>query len=170
MLTNIVNTVEWDYCRDNTTYYNNPTIPEYLGFDKFKNFIELNISILADSQGVDISRHKAVIDKIWINSMPEGATHGRHAHPGSHYSGTFYVNNPIGASRIRFYNPTQDLWGLAHPPIDTYTGTSASWIDYDPVPGNLLIWNSWLYHEVLENKSTTENRNTFSFNARMLEL
>ena len=180
MANELFSTVDWEKYKHKkynkgglTTYFNHSEpLPEVDEFDKFKQFITGAVHVLAREQGLDLSRYRASIEEIWLNSMHNGAIHERHAHPGAHYSGTYYVNNPEGASRIKFYSPLQDLWGLAMPPIEEedLNYISAEWVQYDPVPGNLLIWNSWLYHEVLENKSITENRNTISFNIVILEI
>jgi uncharacterized protein (TIGR02466 family) len=168
-------TTDWSkYTLDNyvkggkTTYFGDgPGLPEVAGRDKFIQFIETSVLMLAGNQGVNLSKHRVHIDRIWMNNLHEGAVHEKHAHGGAHYAGTFYVNCPPGASRIRFHNPIHQLWGLAMPPIgDTEVNSiSAEWAEFDPIPGNLLVWNAWFYHEVLENKSTIEPRKTISFNA-----
>jgi uncharacterized protein (TIGR02466 family) len=161
------NTIDWPAHSNNTTYFDDCSVD----IPGFKDFICTAVNTFASMQGVRLDRYTAHIDKIWLNSMPYGAGHARHAHGYSHYSGTFYVNNPEGAANIRFYNPSADLIKLALPPVDDVdlTQFTAEWAEIEPVLGNLLVWNSWLYHEVLENKSTAVNRNTVSFNVRMLE-
>ena len=156
-----------------TTYFSEEPLPLVTGITQqtLQDFVCKAVEDLAEYQGVDMSCHKAVIQKIWLNSMHNGAIHERHAHPGAHYSGTYYVNKPPGASRIRFYSPTADFWGLSMPPIEeeALNAITAEYVEMDPIPGNLLVWNSWLYHEVLENKSTLQNRNTISFNVILAE-
>ena len=179
MANELFDKIDWDKFRHTyntgglTTYYNKKEpLPQVNDFDMFKKFIESNVNLLAKEQGVDLYYYRASVVDIWCNSMNVGAKHNRHAHANSHYSGTYYINNPAGASRIKFYSPIQDLWGLAKPPIDdnNLNFISAENVEYDPIPGNLLVWNSWLYHEVLENKSITENRKTISFNIKMKEI
>jgi uncharacterized protein (TIGR02466 family) len=178
MATQLFSTTDWEKYKHKkykyggeTTYFNNTPL-EFPGFNDLKEYICKAVEDLAEYQGVDMSNHKAEIQHIWLNSMHNGAIHERHAHPGAHYSGTYYVNKPPGASRIRFFSPTADHWGLSMPPIEeeALNEITAEYIEMDPVPGNLLVWNSWLYHEVLENKSTIQNRNTISFNVILREV
>ena len=132
--------------------------------DSFYQYIINCATNLAVHQGMDPLMYKLELTHIWVNRLFTNGYHGRHSHGRSHYSGTYYVNSPTEASRIRFYHPFSDLVQHDFPKVSKI-GTSllSEYVDYDPTPGTMLIWNSWLYHEVLPNKSA-EPRDSISFN------
>lgn len=146
-----------------TTYFNQDDFPDVDGLEKFRDILELAASSLAEQQGVDLEKYRVVITSIWINRMISGGHHSKHAHPASTYSGTFYVNCPNDSSKIRFYNPIENLWAMSMPPISNKSPSSSMTVEYQPEPGLILIWNSWLLHEVLPYTGTS-HRDTISFN------
>lgn len=149
-----------------TTYFYGQGLPRVSGRDwtSFETFLESVASSLAERQGVNTANNPAKLGSIWLSRMDNGGIHAKHAHAAAHYSGTYYVNTPDGSGMIRLHNPIADLWGLAMPPV-AYDGKpqTSMYVDYTPRPGLLLVWNSWLYHEVLPNQST-EPRDSISFN------
>jgi uncharacterized protein (TIGR02466 family) len=146
-----------------TTYFSNTKLPLIPEVNIFKESLIEYAAILANAQGADLVNNKIIVSNMWLNLMNTGCKHNAHIHPNSHFSGTFYLNNPIGASRIRFYNPIEG-WEYCKPPtIDPGNRISCSYVEHKPSPGKLLIWNPWLKHEVLENASV-EPRLSISFN------
>lgn len=121
-------------------------------------------AILAKKQGVNLEKSTLEITSIWLNRLSKDGSHNKHAHGGVHYSGTLYVNIPKGSSNIRFYNPHTDLMCLSAVPVENEGDPATSlYVDFSPEPGKMLIWNSYLYHEVLQNPNK-EYRDTISFN------
>ena len=159
-------TISSKYPNGATTYYSGGGLPTVENKD-WSIFIEslTNATLtLAEKQGVDVMKRKAHLGSIWLSRINREGKHPIHAHAGSHYSGTFYVETPLDCGNLRIHNPLANLWGLAMPPIDTEGIPSTSmYVDYVPKSGLLLIWNSWLYHEVLPSK-TDSNRDSISFN------
>lgn len=147
-----------------TTYFLKKTKIDYPGLDAFYDYIIKCATNLAVSQGMDPNMYRLELSHIWMNRLYLDGYHGRHSHGRSHYSGTYYVNSPPASSRIRFYHPYSDIVQHDFPKVSKI-GTSllSEYVDYDPTPGTMLIWNSWLYHEVLPNKSI-EPRDSISFN------
>jgi|LakMenE18May11ns_1017448.scaffolds.fasta_scaffold9929944_5 uncharacterized protein (TIGR02466 family) len=147
-----------------TTYFHKTSRIDYPGLDSFYQYIINCATNLAVHQGMDPLMYKLELTHIWVNRLFTNGYHGRHSHGRSHYSGTYYVNSPTEASRIRFYHPFSDLVQHDFPKVSKI-GTSllSEYVDYDPTPGTMLVWNSWLYHEVLPNKSA-EPRDSISFN------
>ena len=82
------------------------------------------------------------LDSLWVNLLKGGGQHSGHIHPHSIISGTLYVEVPRGAGAIRFEDPRLPL-RMAAP---TRPGT---FVTVEPRPGLLLLWESWLRHEVL---------------------
>lgn len=80
----------------------------------------------------------------WVNVMPLGVHHSLHLHPRSVLSGTYYVDIPEGAGPIKFEDPRLGLMMNA-PAREVFYRV-------DPKPGQLLMWESWLRHEVPANQ------------------
>jgi uncharacterized protein (TIGR02466 family) len=82
--------------------------------------------------------------------------HGGHIHPHSILSGTLYVEVPPGSGAIRFEDPRLPMMMAAPQRPDSF-------VTVDPRPGLILLWESWLRHEVLAGKGAGE-RLSISFN------
>ena len=99
---------------------------------------------------------KPKLDSLWVNLLKSGGHHSGHIHPHSILSGTFYVEVPKGAGTIRFEDPRLPLMMAAPPRPDSF-------VTIDPRPGLLLLWESWLRHEVRAGTGKGE-RLSISFN------
>jgi uncharacterized protein (TIGR02466 family) len=99
---------------------------------------------------------KPRLDSLWVNLLKAGGQHSGHIHPHSIISGTFYVEVPAGSGAIRFEDPRLPLMMAAPTRPDTF-------INIEPRPGLLLMWESWLRHEVLPGTAKGE-RLSISFN------
>jgi uncharacterized protein (TIGR02466 family) len=99
---------------------------------------------------------KPKLDSLWVNLLKSGGHHSGHIHPHSIISGTFYVEVPRGSGAIRFEDPRLPLMMSAPARPDTF-------VTVDPRPGLLLMWESWLRHEVLAGTGKAD-RLSISFN------
>jgi len=99
---------------------------------------------------------KPRLDSIWVNLIRGSGHHGAHIHPQSIISGTLYVEVPNGSGMIRFEDPRLPLM-MAAPPRDEM------FVTVEPRPGLLLLWESWLRHEVLPGSGRGQ-RLSISFN------
>ena len=99
---------------------------------------------------------KPKVDSLWVNLLKSGGHHSGHIHPHSIISGVLYVEAPAGSGAIRFEDPRLPLMMAAPPRSDTF-------VDLQPRPGLLLMWESWLRHEVLPGDGRGE-RLSVSFN------
>ncbi len=94
---------------------------------------------------------------MWVNVLPQGGSHTSHIHTNSVLSGTYYVTAPEGASPIVFEDPRHAMM-MAAPPRKTSIYESRT-----PKAGTLMMWESWLRHEVPMNRAK-EDRISVSFN------
>ncbi|WP_018148653.1 TIGR02466 family protein [Henriciella marina] len=117
----------------------------------------------ASELGWDLEDRKIALDAIWINILGEGGHHSGHIHPGSILSGTLYVAVPEGAGDIRFEDPRLARMMAAPPLLDDVAENQRRFVYVTPKPGDILIWESWLRHEVMPGKSD-EPRISISFN------
>jgi len=99
---------------------------------------------------------KPRLDSLWVNLLKTSGHHSGHIHPHSILSGTFYVEAPPGSGAIRFEDPRLPLMMAAPQRPDSF-------VTVEPRPGLLLLWESWLRHEVLPGTGRGE-RLSISFN------
>ncbi len=89
--------------------------------------------------------------------------HSSHIHPHSVISGTTYVAMPRGTSAIRFEDPRAAMM-MAAPPRKADARAELRQFHYvSPQVGDVLLWESWLRHEVPMNMAE-EERISVSFN------
>ena len=106
---------------------------------------------------------KPRLDSLWVNLLKSGGHHSAHIHPHSIISGTFYVEVPNISGAIRFEDPRQPLMMAAPPKAKDAPEELQPFMTVEPRPGLLLMWESWLRHEVLPGTGKGE-RLSISFN------
>ena len=107
-------------------------------------------------------RHLEMTD-CWVNIMPQGVVHSLHLHPLSTFSGTYYVQTPRGAPGLKFEDPRLDRYMAAPPRLPDAEQDNRPWVMMPATAGNLLLFESWLRHEVMPNPVARE-RISISFN------
>ena len=129
-------------------------------FSEFILEIEEQANNFAEELGI---YQKGKITNLWININGHKDFNRRHTHGNSLISGVFYVKVPDESSKIRFYHPSYQLidrdWNVK---LKYNQYTSGRW-DIPPKKGRLLLFPSWLEHEVCPNLSQ-EKRISISFN------
>lgn len=110
-------------------------------FAELARLLARHAAAFAEESAFDLPR-KPRLDSLWVNLLKSGGQHSGHIHPHSIISGTFYVETPSDAGAIRFEDPRLPLMMAAPQRPDTF-------VTVEPRPGLLLLWESWLRHEVL---------------------
>ena len=103
------------------------------------------------------------LDSLWVNLLKSGGHHSGHIHPHSILSGTFYVEVPAGAGAIRFEDPRLPLMMSAPARAKDAPEQLQPFVSVKPRTGLMLMWESWLRHEVLAGSGRGE-RLSISFN------
>jgi uncharacterized protein (TIGR02466 family) len=106
---------------------------------------------------------KPKLDSLWVNMLRGPGHHSAHIHPHSIISGTFYVEVPAGSGRIRYEDPRLPLMMAAPTRRSDAPEDLQPFVTVQPRPGLLLLWESWLRHEVLPGAGRGE-RLSISFN------
>jgi uncharacterized protein (TIGR02466 family) len=132
-------------------------------FKDLQRKLERHVKVFADAAEWDLERRELKMTDCWINIMPKHVVHGLHLHPLSTLSGTYYVHVPAGSPGIKFEDPRLDRFMAAPPRKCTAKRDSQSWGTFAAVPGQLLLFESWLRHEVVPNRVAAE-RVSVSFN------
>jgi uncharacterized protein (TIGR02466 family) len=100
---------------------------------------------------------------MWINILAEGGNHSAHLHPNSVISGTVYISMPHETSAIKFEDPRHPMMMAAPSRAQDAKEYLKPFIYINPSAGDILLWESWLRHEVPTNYSS-EERISISFN------
>ncbi len=108
------------------------------------------------------TRRLAMTD-CWVNIMGRGALHGPHLHPLSTISGVYYVAVPAGAPGLKFEDPRLERFMAAPPRARGARRMNRPWVTIPARAGELLLFESWLRHEVPSNRDARE-RVSVSFN------
>ena len=132
--------------------------------DDFFSEFSLEIEKQANSFAKEIELcQKVKLRNLWININGYKDLNTRHTHPNCLISGVFYVKVPDESSRIRFFHPSFHLMMREWRKTLKFNNYTSSIWDINPQKGRLLLFPSWLEHEVSANLSQ-ENRISISFN------
>jgi uncharacterized protein (TIGR02466 family) len=99
----------------------------------------------------------------WVNIMPPTAAHSLHLHPLSFISGTYYVATPSGCPGLKFEDPRLSKFMAAPPRLPGAKPAHRAHVTYPAKSGNVILFESWLRHEVPANRVDAE-RISISFN------
>lgn len=113
----------------------------------------------------DLGGRKLRLDSLWVNLLRPGGHHSAHIHPHSVVSGTLYLALPPGSGAIRFEDPRLGLMMAAPPRATDAPEAMRTFQTVAPAVGEVLLWESWLRHEVLPHAGRRE-RISVSFNYR----
>ena len=158
-----------DWCEANdfagyTSYASLTDLPwRFPIFKALKKALNKHVKAFAEDLEFDLGDKKLKLDSLWINILPEGGIHTSHIHPHSVISGTTYVAMPDGASAIRFEDPRHAMMMAAPVRRKEAREEMRNFIYVAPEVGDVLLWESWLRHEVPMNMAE-EDRISVSFN------
>ena len=131
-------------------------------FADLAKFLQRHVAAFAQECAFDLTR-KPKLDSLWVNLLKSGGHHSGHIHPHSIISGTFYVEVPPRSGTIRFEDPRLPLMMAAPPRREDSLEELKSFVSVEPRPGLLLMWESWLRHEVMPGTGKGD-RLSISFN------
>ena len=160
-----------DWCRANayagyTSYASLDDLPwRFPEFAALVAKLAPHVKSLARSLDFDLKGRPLELDSLWVNLLSPGGAHGSHLHPHAVISGTFYAAMPRGASAIRFEDPRLGLMMAAPIRRSRTRRDNRQFVSMKPETGTLLLWESWLRHEVPVNAAKS-NRISVSFNYR----
>ena len=135
-------------------------------FPTFKDLVKIldkHVACFAKDLQFDLGGKKIKLDSLWINILPTGGVHTSHLHPHSVISGTTYIAMPEGASAIKFEDPRLAMMMAAPMRKAKARSELKNFIYVAPKVGDVLLWESWLRHEVPLNLAD-EERISVSFN------
>jgi uncharacterized protein (TIGR02466 family) len=135
-------------------------------FAELERAISGHVAKFAHELQFELGGRKLALDSLWVNVMNKGSVHTPHIHPHAAVSGTYYVTVPTRSGAIRFEDPRLPLMMAAPPRKAKARPENRLFVDVEPKPGMLLLWESWLRHGVESNRAAGR-RISVSFNYRM---
>lgn len=132
-------------------------------FEALKKKIDVHVKKYVKMLAWDVNPRDIQMTRIWLNIMPENTVHTMHIHPLSVVSGTFYLHVPKGSSPLKFEDPRFTQF-MGRPPVKPKAAREhQSFLNFDPRPGEILLFESWMRHEVPIQTGKAE-RISISFN------
>ena len=130
-------------------------------FAELARNLNRHAAIFAKALGWEV---RPKLDSLWVNLLKSGGHHSGHIHPHAILSGTLYVDVPNGSGEIRFEDPRLPMMMAAPVRAGGHDGNDR-FVSITPRPGVILLWESWLRHEVRPGRHKGE-RLSISFNYR----
>jgi uncharacterized protein (TIGR02466 family) len=158
-----------DWCDENgypgyTSYASLTDLPyRFPIFADLVKVLDKHVKSFCDDLEFELDGRALKLEDIWINILPQGGVHTSHIHPHSVISGTTYVSVPDGASAIKFEDPRLQMMMAAPARRNNARPDLRTFHYVKPQAGEVLLWESWLRHEVPVNQAEDE-RISVSFN------
>ena len=130
---------------------------------EIKQFCEQQLKIYVKEVINPKGESNFYITQSWLNITKPGEWHHEHFHANSIISGVFYISTGEG-DNITFTDPNQkikDLLKLEHKEFNIWNSTR--WF-FSVNNNELILFPSWLHHQVDTNEKATTDRISLSFN------
>ncbi len=141
----------------------NRTFSAFATFKELERKIWPHVERFADRLDMDLREASLAMTDCWVNIMSRDAVHPWHVHPGAVISGTYYVRTPPGCAGLSFEDPRAEKFVGTPPRRPDCRPANRHQITYDAEAGKVILFESWLRHEVATNP-TQEERVSVSFN------
>ncbi|RBI75781.1 hypothetical protein DQW77_05315 [Roseovarius sp. TE539] len=158
-----------DWCAENgypgyTSYASLTDLPwRFPVFSDLVKSLDAHVAAFAEDLEFDLDGRDLKLEDIWINILPEGGSHSSHIHPHSVISGTTYVAMPEGAAALKLEDPRSARMMAAPARRRDARREQRNFVYVAPAVGDVLLWESWLRHEVPMNMAE-DDRISVSFN------
>ncbi|MES2445103.1 MAG: TIGR02466 family protein [Pseudomonadota bacterium] len=117
-------------------------------FGDLKRHLDRHVAKFAEACGFELEGRKLKLDSLWANVLTGGGGHSGHIHPHSVVSGTVYVAVPPGSGGLRLEDPRLAMMMAAPTRREDAAEMLQSFVTVAPAPGTVLLWESWMRHEV----------------------
>jgi uncharacterized protein (TIGR02466 family) len=157
------------WCRDNnykgyTSYASLSDLPmRNPAFEVLRRALDKHVATFGEEVGFDLAGGRLKLDSLWVNVLPSGGVHSGHIHPHSVVSGTFYVSVPQGSASLKLEDPRLSMMMAAPTRKQDSARDLQPFVFLTPQEGEVILWESWLRHEVVLNRSKSA-RVSISFN------
>ncbi len=145
-----------------STLTSDPALHRRDAFRKIADIFHQETLALAKHKSVDLDSQEILIDRCWLNVLSRGNSVDLHNHPNSFFTGIYFLQAPAGGTLLSLHNPTQDV--ALSVPVRKETTLNQEGYTYQPVAGDLLIFESHVAHSFQLHESDQEHIN-LSFTA-----
>jgi len=132
-------------------------------FELLEKQIDVHVKKFVRHLQMDIRPQDLKMTSCWINVMPANVIHSMHLHPLSVISGTYYVQTPKNCSSLKLEDPRMNSFMASPPRKHNAKSDNQRYYSLAPQEGHVVLFESWLRHEVPQNSSSKE-RISISFN------
>jgi uncharacterized protein (TIGR02466 family) len=132
-------------------------------FARLERHIDRHVKSFVHALELDMTGRELTMTDCWVNIMPQQVAHSMHLHPLSTISGTYYVQTPKGCAGLKFEDPRLERFMAAPPRRADAKPENQSWSVVPAEAGKLVLFESWLRHEVPANPVASQ-RISISFN------
>ncbi|MET0988714.1 MAG: TIGR02466 family protein, partial [Steroidobacteraceae bacterium] len=132
-------------------------------FAQLERRLNRHVRAFTQSLQFDMEGRALAMTDCWVNIMPRQVVHSLHLHPLATISGTYYVQTPRGCAGLKFEDPRLDRFMAAPPRRADAHPEMQPWSVVSAEAGKVILFESWLRHEVMPNPVATE-RISISFN------
>ncbi|MBO9711368.1 TIGR02466 family protein [Sphingomonas sp.] len=134
-------------------------------FADLKRLLDRHVARFAEACAFDLAGRKLKLDSLWVNVLDGKGGHSGHIHPHSVVSGTLYVALPAGSRGLKLEDPRLAMMMAAPTRRLDAPEHLQPFVEVSPEPGTVLLWESWLRHEVPPGEAKAK-RVSVSFNYR----
>lgn len=132
-------------------------------FAELARKIDVHVKRYVKALELDLERRELAMTDCWVNVMPRQVVHSLHLHPLATLSGTYYVQTPRLSSGLKLEDPRLERFMAAPPKRADARPEHRSWFVIPAQAGSLVLFESWLRHEVPPHPVDAE-RISVSFN------
>lgn len=132
-------------------------------FSALAKVLDKHAAAFARELHLDLGGRRLKLDSIWINVLEPNGVHTGHIHPHSVLSGTYYVDVPNNASALKLEDPRHPLMMAAPGRREDAPESERTFVYLAPKAGEVLMWESFVRHEVPMN-AAKKPRISVSFN------
>lgn len=124
-----------------------------------------NCERIAEESEWDLVNNEIRVSDLWAHVTPPGKNTQCHHHLPDHLSCAYYVRTPPDCGNLRLLDDRK--YRLGEPDSATTSAITGHWMEVPAKEGLMVIFPSWLNHQVGENLSG-EPRVSVSMNAALL--
>jgi len=135
----------------NNYHSNNLSLEKDMGF--FSSYVGGESYKILKEQGYDLNNHSLAMTSLWVQDLKKGGHHCGHVHSNNHVSGFYFLKCNDKSSFPVFHDPRPAKLITDLPLInETQLSEGSPSFYIKPIPGDLVLFNSYLNHEYSLNK------------------
>lgn len=140
-----------------STLTTDPFLHRRDAFHEIAGIFHGEILAFAQQKSVDLASQEIHIDRCWLNVLSRGNSMDVHNHANTFFTGIYFLQAPTDGARLSLHNPTQGI-GLSVPVKKETTLNQEGYI-YQPMAGDLVIFESYITHSFHVHESDQEHIN-----------